>query len=325
MGQTPSVPSRKQATKAQVKKSDDSDPESACPKCVEVVSLESTLPWGFQETFLKVDEEFLYELMSIYHLPIQELRNGKRMFERDVSLVEDHVNADVLQLQNYGKSAVYQWLVIAWMLNSSVLRQLRLSCIIQTFNDSGLTVVNVEPVLREHLYAGFCKTYEKMKQKQGGIRWEIAFHGTLRKNIGSIVREGFRLPNQSGYSRSHGTTWGKGIYCSPCPGHSAKYGDPWGKEISILLCAVLLGRKYQCSRGAVSGFAMSGIDSLIDPSGVVWVLFDQSQILPLCWFTVRGKTSSEVKLKVRPGDPRFYESVIKRQPGSGRVSCTLNI
>src|SRR5271156_2646818 len=121
MGQSQSVPSENRKAKYEVNQTDDQSPSA--DKGQDSSTREISLTWTYQETFVDVEEEFVHDLMLFYVLQSRNLRSGNRRypFEKDLKLVERHINADILQRKSFNKSAVYQWLVIAWMLKNSAL------------------------------------------------------------------------------------------------------------------------------------------------------------------------------------------------------------
>lgn len=106
-----------------------------------------------------------------------------------------------------------------------------------------------------------------------------AYHGTREENIEKIVATGFLLSKLAANTGNRGA-YGAGIYCSPQANYCIGYARG-GK--SLLVCAVIMGRRYACNSGKPSlGIPLEkGYDSHTDPSGTAeWVLFDEAQILP---------------------------------------------
>ena len=162
----------------------------------------------------------------------------------------------------------------------AVLRQMQLRC--------GIDVLKVENVLRADLLAAFRERQCKMRAEGGGQcgKVDLACHGTPKQNVGSIVRRGLQVPGEdSGVGVRCGSTWGKGIYLSPSPAFAMGYSD--GK---LLLCAVLRGASvFKAQHGANhrSAGLRQGSSSHESPSGLEWVFFSSSQVLPCYVLHVR--------------------------------------
>jgi len=98
----------------------------------------------------------------------------------------------------------------------------------------------------------------------------IAFHGTPRANITSIIRNGFRVP---GTGTEHITRFrgsdGSGIYGSAYPTFCYPYGHTWDREwnildpeigaVGILVCVVARGNSYRCAWNEAVGSGLRGI------------------------------------------------------------------
>jgi len=131
--------------------------------------------------------------------------------------------------------------------------------------------------------------------------WGIAFHGTPRANIPSIIRNGFRVPGTEHISRFRGS-YGNGIYFSAYPTFCYPYGHTWDREwnildpeirvgaVGILVCVVAKGNSYRCTwKEAVGSALKEGFDSHESDSGNEWVLFDAKRIVPLCLLWVKSE------------------------------------
>jgi hypothetical protein len=70
--------------------------------------------------------------------------------------------------------------------------------------------------------------------------------------------------------------YGCGIYLSPNPATAGCYAAD-GK---MLVCAVLMGRTYNCPDRMDGESCMLGYDSHTSPCGEELVLFDAAQVLP---------------------------------------------
>ncbi len=74
------------------------------------------------------------------------------------------------------------------------------------------------------------------------------------------------------------SAYGAGVYCSPQASYCLGY-TRGGK--SLLVCAVLMGKRHTCNAVMLGVPLSAGYDSHTDPSGSAeWVLFDEASILP---------------------------------------------
>ncbi|KAF8876771.1 hypothetical protein CPB84DRAFT_1966496 [Gymnopilus junonius] len=145
---------------------------------------------------------------------------------------------------------------------------------------------------------------------------EIVLHGTLRQNVGSIVRSGFVVPGKSAVTGEQvsvrcGTTWGQGIYTSPNPNYSLSYVssvtiqkylnctifsytdvtlegevDTNRRRLipgqKLIVCAITMGRRCRVKDVRHSNdTAENGYDSHVSPNGLEYIVFQSAQVLPL--------------------------------------------
>eukprot|EP01114_Cavostelium_apophysatum_P018212 TRINITY_DN5591_c0_g1_i1.p1 TRINITY_DN5591_c0_g1~~TRINITY_DN5591_c0_g1_i1.p1 ORF type:complete len:684 (+),score=208.72 TRINITY_DN5591_c0_g1_i1:62-2053(+) len=141
----------------------------------------------------------------------------------------------------------------------------------------------IEKVVKPELSAKFEKQWMAMKAKYKDDRrlYEpvLAFHGTAAGNVPNIVRAGLLVPGEKGHKHATDSGWwGKGIYLSPNPSISVGYCRDGGK---LLVCAVLMGKRFNCKNRMDGQPKVGGYDSHVSPDGNEFVLFSASQVLPL--------------------------------------------
>lgn len=194
------------------------------------------------------------------------------------------------------------WELIDYILGNSNLPHLKLQDIVQNLDEQKALVESIEPVVRlDHLY-NFLKSVLNLeawgKDQYGG--WDIVFHGTLRSNVTSIIRDGFRLPGKSKHTSRFRSHWGPGIYCSPYGTYSYTYGHRWDSgtggtmldpeaSVAIFVCAVARGRPFQCEKAKIEKYTglEEGFDSHISHNQCEWIVFDQERIIPLCLLSIK--------------------------------------
>jgi hypothetical protein len=80
-----------------------------------------------------------------------------------------------------------------------------------------------------------------------------------------------------GHRSKNGQTYGAGIYCSKYFGTASCYGT------HVFVCAVVQGKIFKYYDGWTSnGGLQKGYDSHVGERDREWVVFDSSQIVPLC-------------------------------------------
>jgi len=137
--------------------------------------------------------------------------------------------------------------------------------------------------LKPELVVEFEAAWKVMKQNRGMTLASpnMAYHGTAETNINSILERGLLVPGRGkGKDIGHATDtgfWGGGIYLSPNAALSIGYCRG-GKK--LLICSVLMGKRYQCTNLMHGGDLMAGHDSHVAPGGQEWILFDPAQVLP---------------------------------------------
>ncbi|KAH8919258.1 hypothetical protein BT69DRAFT_1284978 [Atractiella rhizophila] len=171
-------------------------------------------------------------------------------------------------------------------------------------------ILHSEVILRDSLLRGFEDFRSKLytKHRLSGMsrraadgmadkvfKEEVVFHGTLRKNVASIVVNGFRLPGQKTTDGEHqvrcGSTWGRGIYSSPDPSYSFSYADHTAASqrrlpgYKVVVAACLMGKRYQLKAGEYmrtsSRTRSATYDSHVSPSKLEYVVFNSAQLLPI--------------------------------------------
>jgi hypothetical protein len=125
----------------------------------------------------------------------------------------------------------------------------------------------------------------------------LTFHGTGRNVIHSIVRYGFTKPGgrigdtEDKLSVRCGSTYGRGIYCSPSPEFSLNYSGHWATptkkdeiaSMKLVVCGVLMGRTAGLTRDdnwRKHSEAMPQADSHVANSEFEYIVFDEAQIVP---------------------------------------------
>lgn len=147
----------------------------------------------------------------------------------------------------------------------------------------GVTIKNVETIMRPDLLWRFKKYHEMLKGKYGTqskyCKIEVAFHGTRIDRLYNIIERGLIIPNSDNGLDAFtcGARYGNGIYLSPDAGFSMHYcrGDT-----CLLVCAVLPGKKYVCKQNSWNSNLTSGHDSHVSSDNTELILFDEAQILP---------------------------------------------
>jgi len=148
------------------------------------------------------------------------------------------------------------------------------------------TINEVEYVINPSLITRFERKKQALMDKyeytdESQLNIVLAWHGTKRKNIDSIVENNFDLNRLS--VNSGDTGWyGCGIYFSEYASISSGYGD------GLLLCKVILGKSYRMStahkqtgRGLQAGFdSHLVVGDSHSQYGQEIVIFDVDQILP---------------------------------------------
>ena len=129
------------------------------------------------------------------------------------------------------------------------------------------TIKSIEYVENESIRASFMEKKSKFLADKIPHNERLVFHGTNEENIGSILRQNFRL------DLCHRFLHGKGVYFSEFPDISLGYGS------GLLLCRVMLGRTY-----TGSGMPEEWDSKLVSPDhqgkGQMVVVPNTKQILP---------------------------------------------
>src|SRR5271154_4293201 len=89
------------------------------------------------------------------------------------------------------------WELIDCILSLSNLPDLKLHDIVYNLNQQKAQVEAIEPVVRLDRLHLFLKSVVNLETVNKACKgWDIVFHGTLRKNVTSIIQHGFRLPGK---------------------------------------------------------------------------------------------------------------------------------
>lgn len=147
-------------------------------------------------------------------------------------------------------------------------------------NSNGMyrTLKEVIYVINPVLIRKFQRKKQVMKRRlgAGGVNTILAWHGTPKSNIDSIVEDNFSISCLSKNSGDKGY-YGAGIYFSEFANVSQGYGD------GLLLCQIMLGNTYRMSGVKMGCAQKKGYDSHMvggGKYGTEIVIFDVDQILP---------------------------------------------
>eukprot|EP00005_Dracoamoeba_jomungandri_P007685 CAMPEP_0174276652 /NCGR_PEP_ID=MMETSP0439-20130205/60509_1 /TAXON_ID=0 /ORGANISM="Stereomyxa ramosa, Strain Chinc5" /LENGTH=720 /DNA_ID=CAMNT_0015368909 /DNA_START=78 /DNA_END=2240 /DNA_ORIENTATION=+ len=166
-------------------------------------------------------------------------------------------------------------------------------------------VTSVENVMRPKLAEKFLKKIEEIAEEQGfpandpRIQPCLGFHGTIPKNVPSIVTKGLLVGGKTDSSSQtvsvvNGAMFGAGVYL----GTSALASLYWashrnsaqpGDNMCMLVCMCVLGR-YKLLPGSTQG-QTQGYNSHVSPDKEQFILFTSEQVLP-CYiinFTYQGQ------------------------------------
>ncbi|KAL4222664.1 hypothetical protein ACF0H5_018705 [Mactra antiquata] len=141
-------------------------------------------------------------------------------------------------------------------------------------------LTKVEYVVNPELAKEFKKCRENLKKTRGDeFSYPVlAFHGTEVQNIIPICETGFKIPGDSGHKHRTDTGWyGKGVYFSEYPAYCMGYIQGATK---FLLCQVLPGKVFQCTKLIHGAPLKSGCDSHVSPCKKELVIFNKYHILP---------------------------------------------
>ena len=154
----------------------------------------------------------------------------------------------------------------------------------------------------------------------------VTFHGTLRRNLSSIVRWGFVKPGQKAGDQDifveNGASYGYGIYSTPDFEYGllyCSYGS-FGLEktrledvpgLRLVICAVLMGRPLQVTRQETwrkTAIADQEAHSHVSESELEYVVFDSAQIIP-CYvvYIDFGAKKALEQLRQAPKDPNKFK------------------
>ncbi|KAK7481278.1 hypothetical protein BaRGS_00027538 [Batillaria attramentaria] len=141
-------------------------------------------------------------------------------------------------------------------------------------------VSKVEYVVTPFLVKRFKAAREKLKKERGEeMSYPVlAFHGTNESNITPICETGFKVPGESGFHHKTDTGWyGAGVYFSEYPSYSMGY---IAGSTKLLLCQVLPGKVFHCTKLIHGAKLTKGYDSHMSPCKKELVVFNSHHILP---------------------------------------------
>ncbi|KAL8622378.1 hypothetical protein ACOMHN_041706 [Nucella lapillus] len=187
---------------------------------------------------------------------------------------------------------------------------------------SGYRVKKVDYVVTPHLVKRF-REAQYMLKKTRGEEWSapvLGFHGTQESNIESICQNGFKVPGEDGFThRCDSGYYGAGVYFSEYPAYSMGYISGGQK---LLLCQVLPGKTYQCTKLIMGAKRQDGYDSHMSPNKKELVIFHSRRILP-CYvvyfspcngvdftYTKAKVSKHRRKAPVGPGAPVFSKGTV---------------
>ena len=213
------------------------------------------------------------------------------------------------------------WELIDCILSLSNLADLKLHDIIHNLNQQQAQVEAIEPVVRLDRLHLFLKSVVNLETVNKACKgWDIVFHGTLRKNVTSIIQHGFRLPGKERHTSRFISHWGPGIYCSPYGTYSYNYGHSWDNTgltmldpdltVAIFVCAVVRGTPYQCESPKLKKYTglEPGFDSYVSDNQREWIVFEEERIIPLCLLWIKRGIS-----------PWSWPNHDRVKPGEGEV------
>ncbi|CAF0731653.1 unnamed protein product [Adineta steineri] len=165
------------------------------------------------------------------------------------------------------------------------------------------SVTKVEYVCNPVLIKNFNKARDELKE-QRGVEYSypvLAFHGTAVANIQPICETGFKIPGQKGFKHATDSGYyGRGTYFSEYPGYSMGYIQGSTK---LLLCQVLQGKVYKCTKLINGAGLQHGFDSHCSPCQKELVIFRSDYILP----------QYIVHYKVNPGEFKYTPHGITKE------------
>ncbi|KAK3108084.1 hypothetical protein FSP39_000847 [Pinctada imbricata] len=153
-------------------------------------------------------------------------------------------------------------------------------------------VSKVEYVVNPKLAKKFKQAREDIKKERGeDLSYPVlAFHGTKEENITPICEKRIQSSrfvycsknvknhSDSGFAHRTDTGWyGKGVYFSEFPAYSMGYIQGAQK---LLLCQVLPGKVFKCTKLIHGAALKGGYDSHTSPDGKELVIFNSHHIIP---------------------------------------------
>lgn len=183
--------------------------------------------------------------------------------------------------------------------------------------NSAFKITKVQYVVNPSLTQHFKQCREDLKQHRGEqFSYPVlAFHGTQEEYITPICEQGFKIPGESGHKHRTDTGWyGKGVYFSEYPSYSMGYISGSSK---LLLCQVLPGKVYQCTRLIHGASLKKEHDSHMSPDKMELVIFNKYHILPA--YIVHYTSAQGQQFKYE--DPKKAEAKgMGKKPAAGKAA-----
>ncbi|KAJ3379961.1 hypothetical protein HDU84_006265 [Entophlyctis sp. JEL0112] len=138
------------------------------------------------------------------------------------------------------------------------------------------------------------RTFQE-KQKQLGCPVVEAFHGTKAANVKDICTKNVSMAKAGSTDAGY---FGKGLYFSKYADYTFAYAHAGvaenikpGQPGTVIMFQILLGRQMRVASLTMGADRTAGYDSHVSPKGCEWVIFDNSQCLPVYVFEFEGEPS----------------------------------
>jgi hypothetical protein len=220
-----------------------------------------------------------------------------------------------------------------------------LSSALSRLPDYGLRCLAVEAVLHRDKWEKFMCVVENIRGRNlGDTKIHLVYHGTAPGNVHNIVEQGFLVPkarrvavfrrssrnerDNSVHVAVNGSSYGLGIYSSPNIGVALSYG----KE-RLFVCAIIMDQTLACDRGTMRGKGVAkGYTSHQSPSGEEWIVFNSSQIVPLCVLHLgrcepkrEEAITKEDQLETRLRNEQLLDKVLQLNWYTGWTKSTIRV